>query len=70
MVIADISEYVEVDLKKWNEGIVAAKDVQAIGKIRMAHLFKLVSDIIKAAGECCEHIMPQSLDSVLRKCGV
>lgn len=35
MVIRAIYEY-----DKWNEVIVAAKDVQAIGQIQMAFLFK------------------------------
>ncbi|KAL7857115.1 hypothetical protein SRHO_G00160140 [Serrasalmus rhombeus] len=67
MIIPAISEYVKVGLQAWNEGIVAAKDVQAVGQIKMTLILKLMQDVLQVAGDCCEHIMPQALNSDYKK---
>lgn len=67
MVVPSISEYVEVGLEPWDDGIVTAKDVQTARQIKMSILFQLVQDMVEMGGNSSEHITPQSLYPVLSK---
>ncbi len=67
MVVPSISKYIEMGLDPWDEGIVTAEDVKTAGQIKMYILFQLVQNMLEVGGNRSEHILPQSLNSVLSK---